>query len=300
MWRPGGLEGRLCISPLPHLHTSTLAPFHTSTFAHLHICTFAHPHPLEYRYLRTMRLILDLGNTLHKYAVYEGAELVRVGVEAGLSAEMVAQLIDTYGVTESIVSSVDHHDAALEEVLGERTRLLQFTPSTPIPIMNLYGTPATLGKDRLAAAVGAFMAFKGMPVLAIDAGTCIKYDFTDAAGGYHGGAISPGLYMRLRAMHNFTARLPLLEPEIYAVVAEVPLTGNSTTESMRSGALNGAVFEVEGAIAAYTQAHPGLAVVITGGDAGFFELHLKSRIFARPNLVLEGLNAILNYNLTIH
>jgi type III pantothenate kinase len=248
-------------------------------------------------YLRTMQLVLDLGNTQHKYAIYEGRELVRVGVETAFTAEVASNLIDLYTIEQAIVSSVDHYDAALEDLLEERTQLLQFTHTTPLPIINLYGTPATLGKDRLAGAVGAHAAFAGSPVLVVDAGTCIKYDFIDAKGIYYGGAISPGLYMRFRAMHNFTARLPLIEPENYATVVELPLTGTSTIDSMRSGALHGALFEVEGAIKAYTDANPGLAVVFTGGDAGFFELHAKSRIFARPNLVLEGLHTILNYNL---
>ncbi len=247
-----------------------------------------------------MRLILDLGNTLHKYAIYDGDVLVRLGSEPNLTTEAVSHLTDLYEVQQSIISSVDHHDAGLEEFLDQQTTLLRFTPATPLPIMNLYGTPATLGKDRLAGVVGAFHAFPGQHVLVIDAGTCIKYDFLDASGAYYGGAIAPGLYMRLRAMHNFTARLPLIEPEHYPTVVEVPLTGNSTVDSMRSGALNGALFEVEGAIRAYTERYPGLAVVLSGGDAGFFELHMKSRIFARPNLVLEGLNTILNYNLTNH
>lgn len=244
-----------------------------------------------------MQLVLDLGNTQHKYAIYEGTELVRLGAEPSLSADAVAHLIELYAIERTIVSSVDHYDAGLEELLSSETQLLQFTHTTPLPIMNLYGTPATLGKDRLAGAVGAHHAFPGQHVLVIDAGTCIKYDYIDNLGAYHGGAIAPGLFMRFKAMHNFTARLPLIEPENYATVADVALTGDTTTDSLRSGALNGAVFEVEGAIAAYSRLYPGLAVVLTGGDAGFFELHVKSRIFARPNLVLEGLNTILNYNL---
>lgn len=247
-----------------------------------------------------MRLILDLGNTLHKYAIYDSGELIRLGSEPVLSVEAVSHLTDLYAVQESIVSSVDHHNAALEEYLDAHTTLFRFTHTTPLPIMNLYGTPATLGRDRLAGIVGAFHAFPEQHVLVIDAGTCIKYDFLDASGAYYGGAIAPGIHMRLRAMHNFTARLPFIEAERYPTLMDVPLTGNSTVDSMRSGALNGALFEVEGAIGAYTERYPGLAVVLTGGDAGFFELHMKSRIFARPNLVLEGLNTILNYNLTNH
>jgi len=247
-----------------------------------------------------MQLVLDLGNTQHKFAVFDGPEAVRIGAEPQFSGEMASHLIDIYGVEAAILSSVDHFDGGLESLLEEKTRFFQFTHTTPLPIMNLYGTPATLGKDRLAAAVGAATLFPGHDVLVIDAGTCIKYDLLEASGAYHGGAISPGLFMRFRAMHNFTARLPLIPAEDYATLAMIPLTGNSTEASLRSGALNGALFEVEGAIAEYRNKYPDLTVALTGGDAGFFELHLKSRIFARPNLVLEGLNRILTYNLTDH
>ncbi|HRF77340.1 MAG TPA: type III pantothenate kinase, partial [Chitinophagales bacterium] len=187
-------------------------------------------------------------------------------------------------------------DEKLEEQLEHYFKLLKFSQNTELPIVNDYATPATLGKDRLAAAVGSSAAFPGKNVLSIDAGTCIKYDFVRADNRYLGGGIAPGLVMRLKAMHNFTARLPLISLTPQMLVQQTLLTGDSTTDSMLSGAINGALWEVEGAIAAYNAIYDDLHVIITGGDASFFELHVKSRIFARPNLVLEGLNTILKYN----
>lgn len=244
-----------------------------------------------------MNLVLDLGNTLHKYAVYHQDELVFQKSETQLLPEHLETLIDTFNITDAILSSVDHFDEKLELWLDEHFNLLKFNPTTPLPITNAYATPATLGKDRLAAAVGANAAFPGKNVLSIDAGTCIKYDFVDANGVYHGGAIAPGLMMRLKAMHNFTARLPLIEPTAISNMLKPALTGDSTTNSMLSGALNGALLEVDGVIDAYRNTYGDIFPLLSGGDAGFFELHLKSRIFARPNLVLEGLNSILKYNI---
>jgi type III pantothenate kinase len=244
-----------------------------------------------------VNLVLDLGNTLHKCAVFEGEQLIHLEAHQQLLPEHIEQISSRFPIQSAIISSVDHYDEHLEAILQESFHLVVLSHTTSIPIQNNYGTPTTLGKDRLSAAVGGFKAFPGQNVLVIDAGTCIKYDFITAAGNYMGGAISPGLTMRLKAMHNFTARLPLIEPTAISTMPKPALTGDSTTNSMLSGALNGALMEVEGAIGAYRDLHGDIAVIISGGDAPFFELHLKSRIFARPNVVLEGLNTILNYNL---
>lgn len=243
-----------------------------------------------------MNLILDLGNTFHKCAIFDNESLLKVESYEQLQPEHIDQLADEYHIEAAIISTVDHYDEKLESTLEHYFKLLKLSSSTPLPIINAYSTPATLGKDRIAAAVGASAAFPGQNVLSIDAGTCIKYDMVDNQNRYLGGAIAPGLTMRLKAMHNFTARLPLITLTANSPMPQPPLTGDSTVDSMLSGALNGAIWEVEGAIAAYQKIYPDLVVLISGGDASFFELHVKSRIFARPNLVLEGLNTILNYN----
>lgn len=246
--------------------------------------------------IRIVNLVLDLGNTLHKCAVFNGDDLLHLETCQQLQTEHIEKIADEYQINAAIISSVDHFDEKLEEQLEHYFKLLKFSQNTQLPIVNAYATPATLGKDRLAAAVGSSAAFPGKNVLSIDAGTCIKYDFVRADNRYLGGGIAPGLVMRLKAMHNFTARLPLISLTPQMLVQQPLLTGDSTTDSMLSGAINGALWEVEGAIAAYNAIYDDLHVIITGGDASFFELHVKSRIFARPNLVLEGLNTILKYN----
>jgi type III pantothenate kinase len=164
-------------------------------------------------------------------------------------------------------------------------------------VINAYASPETLGNDRLANAVAASALYPSRNVLILDAGTCIKYDFISAEKIYTGGAISPGLSMRFMAMHNYTARLPLLNPAMDELIQKAQLTGSDTYHAMLSGVVNGAVFEAEGFIAAYAENYPDMLVLVTGGDRLFFEKHLKSEIFAHSNLVLPGLHVILDHNL---
>lgn len=196
-------------------------------------------------------------------------------------------------VKRVIVASVVNNYKKLVNHLTEKLNLLEFTSETPVPIKNMYKSMHTLGNDRLAAAVGAFQQFPNEDTLAIDAGTCIKYDFTNSKGEYLGGGISPGIDMRFKALNNFTDRLPL-----------VPrnddfnqLIGTNSHESILSGVQTSVVAEVDGMISQYTQNYPNIKVMLTGGDASFFETRLKKKpIFADPFLILKGLNAILEYN----
>ncbi len=244
-----------------------------------------------------MNLVLDLGNTKHKCAVFDGNSLVFQLIRKKFAIEDIQALFNDYNISASLLSSVDLPDSDFESVFNKKLKHYSLTKDTAIPIINLYKTPDTLGKDRLASAVGANARFPNSNVLVIDAGTCIKYDFVNASNQYLGGAISPGLNMRLQAMHNFTARLPLIHPLMENPIEDISLTGDTTNKSMLSGTYNGVIFETQGMIEAYSSKYPDLTVVITGGDTHFFDLHLKRQIFALPNLVLEGLNSILNYNL---
>ena len=151
-----------------------------------------------------------------------------------------------------------------------------------------------MGKDRLAGAVAAQARFPGLPVLVVDAGTCVTYDLVGIDGAFKGGNITPGLQMRFKAMHAFTARLPLLEP-----TETKKLFGKSTEEAMRFGTTTGFVDEVRGAIGRFRRAFPGLRVIVTGGDGFFLSKQLKSEIFVVPNLILEGLHRILRFNLSL-
>ena len=173
--------------------------------------------------------------------------------------------------------------------------VLAFAPgTTAVPLANAYATPATLGADRLAAAVGAAGRWPGQAVLVIDAGTALKLDLVTADGTYHGGSIAPGLAMRLRALHEFTGRLPLLP--LPGPDATVALVGGSTEGSVLSGVVNGTAAELNGLLAQYRAHYQSLAVVLTGGDAAFLAPRLAGSIFVVPELVLLGLYRILAYN----
>ena len=159
---------------------------------------------------------------------------------------------------------------------------------TKLPIQNKYETPETLGKDRIANAVAAAFIFPKKPVVVIDAGTCIKFDFVTRQEEYFGGSISPGIDMRFRALHEFTARLPLLERS-----ETVYLIGKNTQEAMVSGVINGALAEVKGVLEQYQMTHKDLEVIITGGDYALLQRTLKTSVLPEPWLTLKGLNEIL-------
>ena len=246
-------------------------------------------------------LALDLGNTALKYGLFNAAGLHESGT---LTAP--AQLAALWGRAQPgqvIWSSVAEEAAAqpwLAELAaaGGLARVLPFRPGfTPVPLRNAYATPHTLGPDRLAGAVGAAGLHPGQDVLIIDAGTALKLDFVSADGTYHGGSIAPGLRMRLRALHAFTGRLPLLE--LPPAAEAVQLIGDSTASSLLSGVLGGTAAEVRGRVAEYRRRYPRLVVVLTGGDAPYLTAALTppaGRIFAVPELVLRGLDKILRHN----
>ena len=241
-----------------------------------------------------MDLILDIGNTLAKIAVYstDGDMLHRSSVAVSELGKALDLLEETYpNIDWCMFSTVAKVNAKDLERLEERYKLLQLTSDLPVPFTNKYESRKTLGVDRIALVSGAIQKYPNANVLVIDAGTCITYDFIDATATYYGGAISPGLTMRYKAMHTFTENLPLLER-----IKEVSLIGTNTQDSMHSGVLLGMAYEVEGYINAYRKKFPDLITVLTGGDAQFLRDTIKNDIFANPNLLLEGLLNILNYN----
>ncbi len=240
-----------------------------------------------------MHLVVDIGNTRTKIAVFNGREWVADYVfDEDLVTKMEELLSKHPSVRKSILSSVAENSSSIEKLLAEQTELIVFDHTTTLPITNLYQSPETLGKDRLAASIGAWSKFKGKDVLIIDAGTAIKVDLLTANGEYHGGSISPGINMRFKALNTFTGKLPLVKAD----KNYKSLTGKTTEESILNGVQNGALYEVQGFIDAYSKQYPGINIVVTGGDASFFELGLKNHIFAIPELVLIGLNEILLFN----
>ena len=240
-----------------------------------------------------MQLVIDIGNTRIKAALFEGLELKHFFVYDSTTELLASGILEKYAVSNCILASVVNEIEPFLEMLRWKVKLLLFNADTPVPIKNLYKSAHTLGSDRLAGAVGGNNFSPNSNVLVIDAGTCIKYNFITKNNEYLGGGISPGLQMRFKAMHTFTSRLPLLEVDEKSDV----LIGKDSNESIVSGAQKGAVAEVDGIIEEYKSQYPDIKVVLTGGDVNFFEKRLKNSIFADQNLILKGLNVILEYNL---
>jgi type III pantothenate kinase len=234
---------------------------------------------------------IDIGNTRIKVAFFEGNQLKELLIFQHFGVVEARNLLQQHPEATIIISSTAKDNNELIEVLKLSHRWIQFTQNTPVPFINEYATPQTLGLDRIALAAAAVSLFPGENVLVIDAGTCITLEMIEKSGKYLGGSIHPGIKMRLEAMHRYTGKLPLLTPE------NAPsLTGNDTTTCMQAGAVLGAAKEIDGFISAYLTQYPDCKVILTGGDADKFFSMLKNEIFALPNLVLMGLQKIAEYN----
>ncbi len=239
-------------------------------------------------------LVIDRGNHSTKVYVFSDGEIVNTAIVEGHASNLISvlsPLLQEYKISASILSTVldDRHE--IEDGLMWNNAHVTLDAETELPLTINYSTQDTLGPDRIAAAVGGWQLFQPNPVLVVVAGTCITYNLVDANANFVGGAISPGIHMRLKAMHEFTGKLPLVSFE-----GQNNLLGNSTETSIRSGALNGTVEEVRGMISAYEKAYPGMKTVISGGDGAFLAEALKNGIFARPDLIAEGLYTILKFN----
>lgn len=240
-----------------------------------------------------MNLVLDIGNTFTKAAIFSNNKLIAdfLFKDNKIDLEQIAEKVSTALIKKAIYSSVRNQNSEILAEIKDKFPLLELTQKTKIPIANKYKTPATLGKDRIALAVGANNLYSNQNVLIIDAGTCITYDFINSSNEYLGGAISPGLQIRFKSLHTFTEKLPLIEMK-----DKVELIGTTTEESILSGVLMGATAEIDKIIETYMQSYSKIIVLITGGDAKYFVKTLKNNIFANSKILLYGLNTILNYN----
>ena len=242
-----------------------------------------------------MNLIIDIGNTCSKIALYDGATMTEFCKADNRQMEISDDWCNRYSIDKAIVSSVIVIPENIEQQINKLScPVVHFSTTMELPVKILYRTPHTLGVDRLAAVIGAQGEAPEKDLLVIDAGSAITYDFLDAQGNYHGGNISPGVSMRLRALHEFTSKLPLV-----ASSGDAPSLGYNTETAIRSGVLRGVAYEIEGYIAELKEKYPSGLIFLTGGDEKTLIYNIKSCIFADEFLVLKGLNRILTLNGTI-
>ncbi len=235
-----------------------------------------------------MNLVIDFGNTTGKVALFDGDQLIKLIRPVGL--EDISAIESEFSPAYCIISSTGISPLSIKEKVQIESIVL--TPKVQLPFQIAYATPDTLGLDRIAATAGANFQYPNENCLIVDMGTCITYDLL-IDNCYKGGGISPGLDMRFKALSNFTANLPLV-----GIEEETPLVGDSTKGSILSGVVNGLAAELDGIISKYCDKFGPLRVLICGGDYIFFENRLKGSIFAAPELVLQGLNGILRYNVS--
>jgi len=236
-------------------------------------------------------LAIDIGNSFAKLAILTEGEIVHKERHHKLLVGNVNALYKKYKFAKAILSSTRVLDQRVIAAIHKKYDLLILDHHTRIPIENLYRTPETLGRDRLAAVIGAYVQYPGEHCAVIDLGTCNTFDLIDKNGIYHGGNISPGVDMKLKAMNHFTSKLPLPVRQYN----DDPM-GKDTTSALQNGAFWGTIFEIESFINRMNTRFAPLNVILTGGDAEIFGSKLNSKIFVAPNLVLTGLHEILKYN----
>lgn len=240
-----------------------------------------------------MNLVIDIGNSRTKFSVFNRGEvLITVPVDE-FKPEHIFVLKDEHPeLSKVILSATKNYSEELKKALQQNfEQFLELDSNTLLPIQNCYETKDTLGKDRIAAVVGAYDLYPKNNLLIIDAGTAITYDILNDKKQYLGGNISPGIDMRFKALNQFTDKLPLVKQQKYD-----KLFGTSTENAIRAGVQNGVVFEVDKTIDTFKEFYNNLKVIITGGDAEFFEKKLKNSFFVNFNLIAMGLNRILEYN----
>jgi type III pantothenate kinase len=241
-----------------------------------------------------MNLSIDLGNTYAKTGLFSEGKLVQTNWK--LTYGELVDYVQSIRPQRIMVSSVSYSEEQLKDEFSKITTDIYLLKSTtPVPLIKLYDTPETLGADRVAAAIGGKVLYPRNNCLVIDMGTCITYDLVDSEDNFHGGIISPGVRMRFKAMNTFTKRLPLLEPD--GIPDGIPeLIGKNTKHAMQSGVMNGLLAEINGLIEAYDKVLTNINVIFCGGDASYFANRIKYPNFVVPELVLIGLNRILEYN----
>jgi len=240
-----------------------------------------------------INLVIDIGNSRTKIALFNQYDLMfNVSIDH-LTVEHLKMIKDEHPqLTKAILSSVKPRNEELTGFLSEQFEyFMELDEHSKLPIENLYETPETLGKDRLAAAVGANELFPDQNLLVIDAGTAITYDLVSEKNQFIGGNIAPGLEMRFKALNQFTGKLPLVGSS-----DEFDFFGKNTIDAIRAGVQNGMIYEIERTIDTFNRNYQNLQIIMTGGDSNFFDKKLNYSIFVHFNLTLIGLNRILEHN----
>jgi type III pantothenate kinase len=238
-----------------------------------------------------VNLVLDVGNSLLKIALFEKSELIQKFKFSENYKRNIEDIISKYKVTHSIISNVGRIDDSTINILKESTSLLLVSNQLKIPFKNLYKSKNTLGQDRLALVSAAAFNFPNENVLIVDVGSCITYDFKNNNNEYLGGGISPGISMRFKSLNTFTSNLPLIDfDSIHQLI------GNNTKNSINSGVINGTISEINGIIQQYCEEFKNIRIILTGGDSNFLLKRIKNSIFADQNFLLVGLNKLLEDN----
>lgn len=239
-----------------------------------------------------MNLVIDIGNTQYKLSVFNKDKMVIHNYLDVINSELIHALCQEYNINKCIYSDtrgINYEE--LKKIIPEHIPMLELTHKTKLPVKINYSTPETLGKDRIAAAVGASKIYPNSNTLIIDIGTALTIDFVSDNNTFEGGIISPGQELRFKALHHFTGKLPLEQAK-----ENTELNGKSTQTAIQSGVQNGILFEINEYISRYSKQYTDLKIIITGGDAYLFDKKIKYAIFAEPFLVPIGLNTIINYN----
>ena len=239
-----------------------------------------------------MFLGVDIGNTRTKIAVYEKDNILEVVFSPTEKFhEKIFEIAQKNpSLDEIVLASVGFLKEEQVEMLSKKFKLYRISHSDSFPFINKYGTPSTLGIDRMVLAAGAQLKHPNENVLVIDAGTCITYDFISNKNEYLGGAISPGFDLRFKSLNDYTSKLPRLHLQ-----GSASLIGKNTSESIQSGVVNGLITEIDGIINEYKRNFGNLTIILTGGDADFLAEQLKNSIFVNSFFLLESLNRLYHY-----
>jgi type III pantothenate kinase len=238
-----------------------------------------------------MNLILDIGNTSTKLALYDGRKKINVRRINDLTRDELEKELSGLNVQCAIISSVRKLTPIITDLFTEYIPYVHYLSAfSKLPFKIGYETPETLGTDRIAGIAGAFNLFPQSELLVIDAGTAITYDYL-SEGIYRGGNISPGLNMRFRALNNFTGKLPLLTP-----AENFTTPGRNTADAIHAGVIIGVIYEINEYIRTFEKKSTDFKIILTGGDGGFLKDRINSQFTYMPDIVIDGLNYILEYN----